>query len=1634
MPIDIHPKKALLNAAICSDKPVAFLVGSPLSIDSSGGVAGIDDMLGFVREEVYATLPNAIDELDNAINSKSGVEAYQAAMQWLQANFDQDAVNRVVRSAVLKARKPGAGELSEGDGNAGDWILPAGTSSLAKLVCSAARKFPGPILTTNFDPLLSLAIYAEGGQAHRRILDSDGSLGRDAEGDHGSIKVVHLHGYWRDADTLHTPAQLTRDRPKLTNSLKRLLGHKKLIVAAYGGWDDVFTAALADLMNDDEAPLDVLWCFFQDDPKHIKKDNKKLLKKMRGRSRFRAYGGIDCHTIFTEIHSALNTRDSPVEARVDAIVSSGESPRRETEALCPLDNASPISGLPAPTLTAASIGHAVKRSAAEGLGSPANWFANWSGQLWEPPPPPDHRLLHSCFIDTGICNDIKAALRGGQVSGITGFVGMGGVGKTFTALRIAHDLVIEGWKICWVSLLQQTVDDALDVIAERFGLRFVANLCKSEKVAALQVILPLARRDWPQLLIVLDNAEQFPEFHVVLGALPGQIVLVTSRTQEQPDVVDYREIAPLSGELAVEFCTRFLKGKMGARKEWHPTEDDRKDLDSLVKLYGGHPLSLRTVLAGFVRFPLKVRRGPRPFDKVLEILKAKGLEGFQTGEVQAFSSNEPSEWKLRHNLNATFQWLYDDLNAPDVSEVERCAHLLLPVCAVVGTASFTLDGLCNGIHALREYVAKAQKSKDDPDPWTPDIAAIPKPFEEEGDWMAERPAPVPAECAWAALINKLDESRPLVTAALLKLDDISLLQSIPLEGNTYALHPTVREFAFGQEDPSGASRPSSEMLYSMALGLIGESGLTDTLLDLLPRLKDSRRLVEQVVESLQSRWFVMEEHGSWQDLRLRAEAILDLVKGLDLQDSIIWVKCHLGELLDRMGEADGRPMIYDGLRMHLARMKRITFEPPPFDLYDLTAGIELCRHIGFEDKNMAWAAAYLLTSRFSCSSRKDVALFGNHLRTVIDQDSSAHTWNRIPDELAEMLGNRSSRMLDSAFSDRSTSNAFATLGSLFHRWTLYPASRQVTSRAADIAKTAGTYPGDAAEGVEGQEPLRTGRRGITPQHWLHLRIHFAGFRLLTKEMPPGAFTEEMAGLRKFSQEHGIRFFESEMHAWRYRGLLCMTNEDWQQGAQHFGLSLSALGEIAGSGRVSDTYRDELALLQLTCSGLGGNGHTAVVQIENIGRRALHREDDEIRPLFHFALACFHWKHGSPADCHAAAMHSQTAYQERHGLVPLFAIALLERFCGGGAVGAPGESWRLWSMEWENLPKRVISEEDGRTMTLVKPGVQFIESGERRIGMWPFYIDDVALSLEELESVAQSSGIEVITKKRAVTGDMVSSIHGENLDVFLKNIRKDLPTAEECFAAWLQIENGIARDYWSSNEAIDKALLDEVERRLGEHPAKRQDWSKTLGSGWREDKGGKTSRARKARRILPEKCLKLLKEHCKVGWITRKPALRQLYEQKFLANFYASEVMSSTEASRLARLTASSLSLNEDEKRRIYMAAPTLSRSQCDELTKVFVEEQDKFKTLAKKNSADVVKLIKKAQAEFLSLPIAPVLWVTTVALKKLDPWLLHYRQQDKSGRTGWRRGSPNRERCYRLVRPVFKREDMEGLRPFPTPE
>src|SRR6202142_556197 len=301
---------------------VVFLVGSPLSAPTQPGMPGVpavDGGIDLIRNE-FQEEPAQLAALDTALHTP-GQTAYQAAFTFLHARRGQHTTNELVRMAVLRARlqpPKGIGLEAQTPADVDEscrrlefdmhgWALTPGMEHLGKLLASYPQRFGQTVLTTNFDPLIQIAIRRAGGSCYRTKLQADGNLDQtEADGCH----VIYLHGYWYGADTLHTPRQLGQPRPRLRASLSRLLRSKLVVVAAYGGWDDVFTTALMDVVRDDAAHPEIIWTFHAANPSL----NALLLDRLQpgiDRGSISLYAGANCHELF----GALDDRWLAIEPR-----------------------------------------------------------------------------------------------------------------------------------------------------------------------------------------------------------------------------------------------------------------------------------------------------------------------------------------------------------------------------------------------------------------------------------------------------------------------------------------------------------------------------------------------------------------------------------------------------------------------------------------------------------------------------------------------------------------------------------------------------------------------------------------------------------------------------------------------------------------------------------------------------------------------------------------------------------------------------------------------------------------------------------------------------------------------------------------------------------------------------------------------------------------------------------------------------------------------------------------------------------------------------------------------------------------------------------------------------------------------
>ena len=317
---DFHDADALLDR-LSRPGPTrkhAFLFGSALTAPARAGdpgVPGVPAMVELLRDHYRRSYPaRALEHLDRAL--AAAASPYQAAFRDLQGRGNVDDANALIRRAVLQAHT-GARPPAPADADActalerdlAGWHLSPWVRALGELLARPPAGFAPLVLTTNFDPLIQVAIERAGGLPPRStVLDADGRYGQS----HGpGCHVVHLHGHWTASDTLHTDVQLKRPRPLLQESLEATLGSHALVVLGYGGWDDVFLAALAAAAERPLLKTEILWAFYDGDEDRIRERNQPLLTRLGAGAldsrRVTLYKGVNLR----ELLPALRTRLLP---------------------------------------------------------------------------------------------------------------------------------------------------------------------------------------------------------------------------------------------------------------------------------------------------------------------------------------------------------------------------------------------------------------------------------------------------------------------------------------------------------------------------------------------------------------------------------------------------------------------------------------------------------------------------------------------------------------------------------------------------------------------------------------------------------------------------------------------------------------------------------------------------------------------------------------------------------------------------------------------------------------------------------------------------------------------------------------------------------------------------------------------------------------------------------------------------------------------------------------------------------------------------------------------------------------------------------------------------------------------------
>jgi len=278
---------ALLQAALEAESnmnPPIWIIGSGMVLNANG--KGIPSTKDFADRylEAFKKLPvdeiqlKKIESLQKRLEKDDTVAVYQEASDLFfpVPNKDQSDLERswnekvrkkhieTIRSLVLKAwdgtpqavdQPKDLERLVKTSSTNNFWNVRPGLKSLAKILIHHPGEKNHAIFTTNFDPLISVALIREG-CAHTRVTfeDEDYPITRV----YADVPVVyHVHGYWTGRTTLNTGAQFAKSKQGqfMKQSMMQLFHDRQVIVLGYGGWDDILMAAL----NDSNASI--CWCY-----------------------------------------------------------------------------------------------------------------------------------------------------------------------------------------------------------------------------------------------------------------------------------------------------------------------------------------------------------------------------------------------------------------------------------------------------------------------------------------------------------------------------------------------------------------------------------------------------------------------------------------------------------------------------------------------------------------------------------------------------------------------------------------------------------------------------------------------------------------------------------------------------------------------------------------------------------------------------------------------------------------------------------------------------------------------------------------------------------------------------------------------------------------------------------------------------------------------------------------------------------------------------------------------------------------------------------------------------------------------------------------------------------------------------
>jgi hypothetical protein len=304
-----------------SQRPITFVLGSGVSNVVIPDVSWTTSMaVELLREKA----PGAMREIDEERSTQDAPGMYRLALRLIDSYLGPRDVKGFVQTLALAAytaRTEDAHQVMKrrerfeplpGDDcqmlerDVKGWKLPRAIEALGVLATQHPSRFR-TVITTNFDPLVEIAVMRSHGHAVSEAFDKDGSLHQVvSRGGFEGLRVAHLHGYWNgEGQTLHTTRRLNELRPQLAGSLRELMSNSLVIVLGYGGWNDVFTSALRSVIQERVLDIDVIWCLYEHRPESFPEGS--LLHELdQAGTGVNIYDNVDAHVVLPMIAAQHN--------------------------------------------------------------------------------------------------------------------------------------------------------------------------------------------------------------------------------------------------------------------------------------------------------------------------------------------------------------------------------------------------------------------------------------------------------------------------------------------------------------------------------------------------------------------------------------------------------------------------------------------------------------------------------------------------------------------------------------------------------------------------------------------------------------------------------------------------------------------------------------------------------------------------------------------------------------------------------------------------------------------------------------------------------------------------------------------------------------------------------------------------------------------------------------------------------------------------------------------------------------------------------------------------------------------------------------------------------------------------------